>query len=598
MKKHLFFFLLLCFAVNSALAQTQKAFDLSEFGIKIQPDARLISVMMALEAAGFDSRQNSVFRSEIKENLKTIDPELQRRLRDFYERNKIYAKSETGQRIEAPPSEQVGRYVSLAYALGQPPDFLAPARSTELPAGLLEVLDFAPFVQEFYRKMRLGERMPELLTKYQAFGDKMRPQTSAMVRELTAYLNTRPQTVYFERITTKSQPAKDKNKKPAMQTVEMRERARNFYVVPDLLAVPGTVKLRVIGDDYYATVAPDVNPTESSELRRAYLQYLVDALVFKNAKEISVQKDAIRSLLDDLAKNGRTVSPDVYLAVARSLVVAADAKQIESAKIAAATNEARAKIEQVKTTPEKLTVSANLDKTKAAVEKETFLTLSEAYADGAVLAFFFADQLRGLGGSGFDIASSLTDIIQTFDVAKEKARLKETETKRIQALVELAERRKRSGETIETVDPTIEAKNLELAKNLKEVEEMVTLRDYEKAENRLKELLNVYKGEPRIFFALAWTAGKSAAEAIDEPVRDERLKKAEAFYRGAIVAAQGGNNLSLLSQAHVALGRILEFYDRNDEALKEYQAAITIGEIKDGAYREAQAGKARLTAPK
>ncbi|HEX9930749.1 MAG TPA: hypothetical protein VGB02_19605 [Pyrinomonadaceae bacterium] len=595
MKKRLFFFLLLCFAANSALAQTPKAFDLSEFGIKIQPDARLISVMTALEAAGFESRQNSVFRTEIQNDLKTIDPDLQRRLRAFYERNKIYSKSESGQRIEAAPSEQVARYVSLAYALGQPPDFLTPARSTELPAGLLEVLDFAPLVQEFYRKMRLSEKMPELLVKYQAFGDKLRPETSAMVRELTAYLNTRPQTIYFERITTKSQPAKEKSKKPAMQTVEMRERARHFYVVPDLLAVPGTVKLRVIGDDYYATVATDVKPPESSELRRAYLQYLVDALVFKNASEITVQKEAIRTLLDDLSRNGATVSPDVYLAVARSLVVAADAKQIESAKIAAVTNEARAKIEQVKTTPEKLTVSENLKQTKTAIEKETFLTLSEAYSDGAVLVFFFADQLRGLGGSGFDIASSLTDMIQTFDAAKEKARLKETETARNQALAGLAVRRsKRGEEKIAAADSAIESKDRELVKNLREAEQMIGLRDYDKAENRLKELLTVYKGEPRIFFALARTAGKSASEAIDETVRDERLKKAEAFYRGAIDAAAGDDYKYLLSQSHVALGRIYEFYDRNAEALKEYQAAITIGEVKGGAYLEAQAGKARL----
>jgi hypothetical protein len=594
MKKLLFFLLLLCCAATSLRAQATKAFDLSEFGIKIQPDGRLVTVMMALEAAGFDSKQDSVFRKQVREDLKAIDPELQRRLRDFYVRNKIYVNSETGQRVEASPGEQSARYVSLAYALGQPPDFLAPARSTELPAGLLEVLDFAPLVQEFYRKMRLSEKMPELLGKYQAFGDRLRPETAAMVRELTAFLNTRPQTVYFERITTKSQPAKEKSKKTAMQTVEMRERARNFYVVPDLLGAPGTVKLRVIGDDYYATVAPDVKPPESSELRRAYLQYLVDALVFKNAKEITVQKEAIRSLLDGFARNGATISPDVYLAVARSLVVAADAKQTETAKVAAATDEARARIEQVKTTPEKLTVSENLKQAKAQIEKDTFMALSEAYAEGAVLVFYFADQLRGLEGSGFDVASSLTDMIQTFDAAKEKARLKETEAARAESLAALAARRKRGAETIEVIDSAFEAKNLELVKNLKEVEELITLRDYDKAENRLSELIKVYKGEPRIFYALARTAGKSASEAIDEQVRDERLKKAEAYYRGAILAASGGSYQYLLSQAHVALGRILEFYDRNEEALKEYQAALAIGRVEGGAYAEAEAGRGRL----
>jgi tetratricopeptide (TPR) repeat protein len=277
------------------------------------------------------------------------------------------------------------------------------------------------------------------------------------------------------------------------------------------------------------------------------------------------------------------------------LVVAADAKQLESKKIAALTNDARTRIEQVKTTPEKLTVSENLKQSKAAIEKETFLALSEAYADGAVLAFFFADQLRGLEGSGFDIASSLTDMIATFDATKEKARLKETETARNQAVAEIAARRKRGGEIVAVVDTAGDAQNAELVKNLREVEEMVTLRDYDKAETRLKELLNTYKGEPRIFFALGRTAGKSASEAIDDPVRDERLKKAEAYYRGVIIAGNDGNHKYLLSQAHVALGRIYEFYDRNDEALKAYDAALAIGPVDSEAYKDAQAGKARLS---
>ena len=41
---------------QTPLAQTQTAtsFDLSEFGVSLQPDARLIIIMAALDAAGFD----------------------------------------------------------------------------------------------------------------------------------------------------------------------------------------------------------------------------------------------------------------------------------------------------------------------------------------------------------------------------------------------------------------------------------------------------------------------------------------------------------------------------------------------------------------
>jgi hypothetical protein len=53
----------------------------------------------------------------------------------------------------------------------------------------------------------------------------------------------------------------------------------------------------------------------------------------------------------------------------------------------------------------------------------------------------------------------------------------------------------------------------------------------------------------------------------------------------------------LLSRAHEAMGRILAFLDRSDEALKEFEAAIKIGEVAGGAYKDAIEGKRKLAQP-
>ena len=53
----------------------------------------------------------------------------------------------------------------------------------------------------------------------------------------------------------------------------------------------------------------------------------------------------------------------------------------------------------------------------------------------------------------------------------------------------------------------------------------------------------------------------------------------------------------LLSRAHEARGRILAFLERNDEAMKEFDAAIEIGEVAGGAYQDAIAGKKKLAQP-
>src|SRR4029077_12948046 len=141
------------------------AFEVSEYGVDFQADPRLIVVMAALEAAGFDpmtGKQPSVFRSQVRKDLADLDPDLRARMRSFYERNRLPAP--------ATPADQAARYVSLALALGPVPSLDAPERSEDLPAGLLDVLDFASLVREFYRKSVIDDKLTSYVRAYQAEG--------------------------------------------------------------------------------------------------------------------------------------------------------------------------------------------------------------------------------------------------------------------------------------------------------------------------------------------------------------------------------------------------------------------------------------------
>jgi hypothetical protein len=564
----------------------QNVFDLSEYGVQIQPDSRLIVVMAALEVAGFDptpGQKPSLFRQRLQENLKDLDPELRRRLQEFYTRNNKNL-------VKATPGEQAARYVSLAYSLTPVPELMEPARTDDLPGSLLEILDFAPLVREFYRKSRIEANLPEYVRSYQAIGDSWRQPTAVMVRDLLAYMRTRPQLTYMEKVKVATG---DKKKK--LEKTELREHTRRFLIVPDLLGVPGTVKLRVIGDDYFAVVTDGVDLSSSSELRRAYLQFIIDPLINNNAKEIAVHREAIKSLLAEREQAGKTVSPDIFLAVARSLVVAADAREEEFYKTDRATALARQRIDQLKNADDKKALAESLKKFREQAEHETFLDLAEGYDSGAVLSFFFADQLRGLENSGFDIASSLTDMIISFDINKEKARLTANAEQRKQALAELAERRKKANETVVVVETPKNPKEAKLVAGLREADELIRLRDLEKAEARLKELLLEYNGEPRIFYYLGRVASLTAVDAIDESVRDERLNKALTNYRNVIVSSASDTDPALRSLSYVAIAKIFEFREDNSSALQAYEQAIKIGNVKGGAYQEALAGKQRLS---
>jgi hypothetical protein len=64
-----------------------------------------------------------------------------------------------------------------------------------------------------------------------------------------------------------------------------------------------------------------------------------------------------------------------------------------------------------------------------------------------------------------------------------------------------------------------------------------------------------------------------------------------------VAAAMPESDKVLLSRAHEAMGRILAFLDNNNEAMKEFEAAIKIGDVAGGAYRDAIEGKRKLAQP-
>jgi hypothetical protein len=565
----------------------------------VQPDARLIIVMAALEAAGFDptppGKAPSPFRTVLRKDQVNLDADLRQRLKNFYERNQRRAPAipiddATRAALEA------ARYVSLAYAMGQPPLLDAPDRSEDLPAGVLEVLDFAPLVREFYRKSGMEERLISYLRAYQAESDRLRPPTAEMVRSVLSYLHTRPITVSNERVRVKRPDKKDKN----VVAYTTREHERHFHIVPDLLAAPGAINFRVIADDYYAVVPEGTDPT-SSELRRGFLQFVIDPLILKFNREIATQRDQIKQLIDARTKAGATASPDVFIVVGKSLVAAADARYLEAIRLESVTQNQRARLQQAKDDAARSVIANEAQAARAAIGDETIAELAEEYENGAVLAFFFADQLRDFQSSGFDIANFVGDMMTGIDAGKEAKRLEAIAAARDRAV---AARKAHPHYSVWLIDPSTEARaavevsrNATLLKGLAEVEKLLQTRHYEEAESQLKSLLQDNPGDARLLFALGRTASLWARDTTDDAQQTERLNRALANYRLAVAAANPEIDQALLSHAHESMGRILAFLERNDEALKEFDAAIKVGPVTGGAYNDAVAGKRKLTQP-
>jgi hypothetical protein len=579
-------------APTSSQPRPGAQFELAEYGVSLKPDARLIIVMAALDAAGFDptppGKEPSAFRALVRKDQANLDPGLRERLKAFFERGKLPAP--------ATAADQAARYVSLAYALGAPPLLDAPDRSDDLPAGVLEVLDFGPLVREFYQKSGIDERLAAYMSAYQTEGDRMRQPAAEMVRTVLSYLHTRPILTTSERVRVKS-PDKKKKDTVAYTT---REHERRFYIVPDLMAAQGTINFRVIADDYYAIVPEGTDPA-LSELRRGYLQYVLDPLVLKFNKEVAAQRAQVKQLIDARTKAGGTVSLDVFVVVARSLVAAADARLEESIRLDAATRTQRRRLAQAKDDAARQTIARESVAARAAIADEAIARLAEDYERGAVLDFFFADQLRNVQDSGFDVGNFFAEMITGFDPARENKRLTEMNAARDRAI---AARKAHGRYSLWLIDPSAETREVvdstrtsAFLKSLTEVEKLLQTRNYEAAETKLKSLLQEYPGDPLLFFALGQTSSLWARETTDDELQTQRLNRALANYGFAVQAASPETDRALLSRAHEAMGRILAFLDHKDEALKEFEAAIMLGEINGGAYRDALEGKRKLAQP-
>ncbi|CAN5220459.1 hypothetical protein BH10ACI1_BH10ACI1_29990 [soil metagenome] len=579
MKKVLFLFLISVFVLN-VFARTSgqnKGFDLPQFGVRIEPDKRLMVVLASLEAAGLETpltAKGEEFRQKLRADLKGLDSKLVEKMQLFVKQYKNRYPNKTDAEIIAP-------FISMAYALSPVPDLAEPTRTEDLPGNLLDVLDFSPLVREFYRTSTFKTNLDAYLKEYEQASIPMQKSTEQMVRELLGYMHTKPQLTYTEKVIVES-----KDKKKTLQKTEYRDHERRFFIVPELLAPKGAVSFVNAGDDYYAIVPPDID-LGASEVRRAYLQFVLDPLVLTYAKEISGFREGIKALLDERRKTNPNISPDIFLAVSRSLVSAVDARQAEFEKTVLVTSQARQKINLMKTDDEKRAVSAELTEFKKSFADDTALQLSQDYENGAVLAFYFAAQLKGTEESGFDIASSLRDIILSLQPSKEMTRLTEFADARARAI----ERRKTTTTQMKVIDNPVTVKLLEIDKN-------ITAKNYPQAEAELKKLLTEYPTEsPRIYYVLGRLASLSAESLPkeDEMGRNQKLLEAKVAYSNVLRSATETTDPALISLSYLGLGRIYEFYDQTEYALKIYEKVIEIGNIEGGAYKEAVEAKARLT---
>ena len=579
----------ICFLAVSAHAQTvQSGFDLSNYGVRIAPDKRVLIVLAAVDSARTDSgsgktrvidtklsKTGTAFRERIESELTVPD--------DLRQKISIFLTQYRKRRPNVSEADLVTPFIAMAYSLAQPPDMADPVFTTDLPGDVLDVLDFAPLVREFYRRSGISPKLDTYIKDYQSAADEgLRTGAREMVSEVLDYLHTKPQTVYAEKVKVQA----NKSKNTALKNTEIREHERRFNIVPEMLAPSGNVEFLNIRDDYNVILPPDTD-LSLSEARRAFIQYVVDAVILTHANEVSTIIPGVKQVLDERRKVNPNISPDAYLAVSRSLASAIDAKEAEWSLIRVATDQSRQKAAKVGSDPDKK-IYNELEAFKRAEADETALRLSDDYERGAVLAFYFAEQLRGLEESGFDIASSIREMLLSFEPGKEANRLAEfAEAGKRAAAAREARKTKPDSTQTAVFDNPVTAK-------LREIQATIESKNYAKASADLASLTRSNPRDARIYYNVGRVAMLQAAETTDASDQAKKIVEAKTAYSNVISVATSTTDRALLSLTYVALARIYEIDDNKAYAIKLYDKAIEIGDVPGGALKVALDAKQKL----
>ena len=150
----------------------------------------------------------------------------------------------------------------------------------------------------FYRRSSFSGNINEYYKTYQKIAEgRLRTSAREMVSDLLHYLNTKPVLYVAEK--TKVTAQKAGNRSTGIKATEIRERERHFYIVPELLAPVGNISFVNIKDDHHVSLPAELPPGKDlkvSDIRRGFLQFVIDPLVNAGSKDIETIRPAVRKL--------------------------------------------------------------------------------------------------------------------------------------------------------------------------------------------------------------------------------------------------------------------------------------------------------------
>jgi hypothetical protein len=533
---------------------------LADLNIEIKTDNRVIATMAALNVAGFDfepgNRSLSALRQQLREDVKTLNPSLARRLRDHFTK---YSQGRNDAAAVAP-------YLSLALTLTDAPVFSIDTPVDKLPEDVRQITEFALLLQEFWRDTKFGLLMPKYKQAYDLAAKVYPPSAASAVANVIQYLHTEPvlelPPSYVPRAQGGSRVTIDEGLRAA-------NRIRKFVVMPDLLNASNAVNVRVVRDTYFVLIGATVDP--HAAVRRAFLRFTIDPLIDREIKEVAAIGSDLRKLRDSRGDKLAVEYKEgnAYFLIADSFTRAVDVRLDGLESLVGR------KFENEKA----------FQKTLEDENERALYELSFPYERGAVLVYHFYDQMKQAENAGIDVRQFLGALLQNIKFDVEATRLSDY----AQRLERYKTTREMAAKTAPNLGAAISNADEGTIKQLDEADRLIRAEQYNEARTLLKTVLQQKSNNARAYFGLAEIGSKIAAKMKPEEQskRDEELYATIQYYKDAADNASPETEKWLIQRSYVAAAKILDFLGHEGDAVAAYDLAAKLGEVPNGAYQEA-----------
>jgi tetratricopeptide (TPR) repeat protein len=215
--------------------------------IRIRPNKQLFVTLCALYAAGYPEMPSHIppqLQQLVRQLATMSDPQVVA-LRQFYQQHK-----------KATPSATLKPYISLAMVVGPPPHFHYVVPESGIPPSVNDLKGFRGLLGAFYTQDNIDRLWKQVKPFYEADAAQIRGPVSQVVTEEKAYI----------------------------RRMYAFQGGRTFTVDVDPL-IGSATNFRIYSERYRIAVNP-AEPGTVAAIRRAFLYFLVDPIVFNAQGEV------------------------------------------------------------------------------------------------------------------------------------------------------------------------------------------------------------------------------------------------------------------------------------------------------------------------